>query len=140
MSVPPPPNLQMSLPPPPKVYKYLYLPRRQSIPDRRTLKVISRPASARAAGKNPKLLKTSSENGGLAERRACDNTDSRERGERRTQSPIMRPLCRSDNDAAAAAHLPKSSSPSFLPSTASFFPEVFFSPSSFRPRPPFTSS
>ena len=50
-----PPNLQMSLPPPPKIYKCLYLPRQQSVPDEPTWKVTSRPASARAAGKDAHL-------------------------------------------------------------------------------------
>ena len=45
MSLPPPPNLAV------EVDKCLYLPRQQSVRYRQTLKVISRPVSARAAGK-----------------------------------------------------------------------------------------
>ena len=46
----------MSLPPPPKIYKCLYLPRQQSVPYGRTWKVTSRPAYARAAGENKRII------------------------------------------------------------------------------------
>ena len=54
MSLPPPPNLAV------EVDKCLYLPRQLLVDgptNRPTLKAISRPASARAAGKNAEMTK-----------------------------------------------------------------------------------